>query len=144
MNELDALRQMRTALAQEESPDRLALRTGWRSEVRERPRRRLKVPLLSVAAATAVAVVALRPDGREAPAAPTLGHRHGNVLLAAATNDPAEGEPSAAPGRQWQAALAEGAGHAGPVQPSGRPRLVPGVRDRRVDRRESPELTPHA
>lgn len=104
MNELDALRQMRTALAQEENPDRLALRTGWRGEPAPvRSRRRLRIPLLSVAAATAVAagavaVVALRPDGGAAPGpGPTgAGPGRGNVLLVAATN-----AQKASAGRYW-------------------------------------------
>ena len=34
MDELDALRQLRTTLAHEENPDRLALRVDWRSAPR--------------------------------------------------------------------------------------------------------------
>ncbi|SFP79974.1 MULTISPECIES: CU044_5270 family protein [Actinomadura] len=94
MNELDALRQMRTALAVEESPEELALRTGWRAEAAPvRSRRRPRLPLLGVAAATAVvagavAVVALRPDGGAAPGPKAVppGPERGNVLLVAATN----------------------------------------------------------
>ncbi|MFB4305688.1 CU044_5270 family protein [Actinomadura sp. GTD37] len=106
MDELDALRQMRTALAQQESPERLALRTDWRHGPRERPRERrvrsLRTPLLATAAAAAVAagtvgVIALRP-GEDAVPAPrgeqTL--TSGNALLVAATN--AQKAPT---GRYW-------------------------------------------
>ncbi|TDD73883.1 hypothetical protein E1293_30340 [Actinomadura darangshiensis] len=106
MDEIDALRRMRTALAEEESPERLNMRTDWRAarwaDVPERPRRGLKVPLLSTAAATAVAagavtVVALQPDDG-APPAPGAGgpELQGNVLLVAATN--AQKAPT---GRYW-------------------------------------------
>ncbi|GAA2431737.1 hypothetical protein GCM10010191_51990 [Actinomadura vinacea] len=91
MDELDALRQMRTALAEEEHPDRIALRTNWRAGTRERPRRGFRVqlggfriPLVSMVATaavvtSAVAVVTLRSDPEPAP-------QNGNVLLVAATN----------------------------------------------------------
>lgn len=37
MDELDALRQVRTTLAREENPDRLALRINWRSAPHHAP-----------------------------------------------------------------------------------------------------------
>ncbi|MFC4112771.1 CU044_5270 family protein [Nonomuraea zeae] len=93
MDELDALRQMRTTLAREESPDRLALRADWRSDHRPRPRRSFRVPLVSVVATAALlaatlAAVSLTSDGdqpvrlgeSESPRVP------GNALLVAATN----------------------------------------------------------
>lgn len=86
MDEIDALRGMRTALAEEEHPDALAARIHWRREPepRVRRRRRLTVPLVSVvtAGAAAAAAVALLPDGGggEVRAEP------GNVLLVAAGN----------------------------------------------------------
>ncbi|MWA05810.1 hypothetical protein F8568_036735 [Actinomadura sp. LD22] len=93
MNEIDALRRMRTALAEQERPERLALRVDWRNDaVRERRRRGFRVPLLAAATATAVAAgtvgaIALRPgDGRS----PTRGGERtitpGNALLVAAAN----------------------------------------------------------
>ncbi|MEV5749592.1 CU044_5270 family protein [Actinoallomurus sp. NPDC052308] len=104
MDEIDALRQMRPALAQEENPDRLALRTNWRSAPapRSRARRRLAVPLLGVAAAGTVAAGSVavlsghsdpRPPGRSIPLR-TGGD--GNVLLAAATS-----AEKAAPSREY-------------------------------------------
>ncbi|MEV5703938.1 CU044_5270 family protein [Actinoallomurus sp. NPDC052274] len=96
MDEIDALRQMRTALAREENPDRLALRTNWRSAPARAPRsrtpRRLTLPLMGVVAAGAVAAGSMavlsghsdpRPPGRSVPIR-TGGD--GNVLLAAATS----------------------------------------------------------
>ncbi|XVQ10611.1 CU044_5270 family protein [Spirillospora sp. CA-255316] len=104
MNELDALRQMRTELAREEHPDRIALRTNWRAGVAEAPRRRgLKLPLVSLAAtaavvAGAVAVVSLPSDEAPAPgpSGTTVPRRQGDVLLVAATN--AEKAPT---GKYW-------------------------------------------
>ncbi|GLY76706.1 CU044_5270 family protein [Actinoallomurus iriomotensis] len=103
MDEMDALRQMRTALAQEEHPDRLALRTAWRSDPAPRRRRRgFTIPLVSVAATAAAAVTAvavLAPGGSGDGVAPGHGGRgaaSGNVLLAAATS--AEKAPT---GRYW-------------------------------------------
>ncbi|GAA1888381.1 CU044_5270 family protein [Actinomadura bangladeshensis] len=102
MDEIDALRGMRTALAEEEGPERLALRTDWRNGPRERPRRRLRMPVIAVAATAAVAagavtVVVLRPGG-DAPPAPhgTTAIAPGNALLVAATN--AQKAPA---GRYW-------------------------------------------
>ncbi|WP_345020275.1 CU044_5270 family protein [Actinomadura keratinilytica] len=108
MDELDALRRMRTSLAEEEPPERIALRTGWRPEGAPRRRRRgLRIPMMgAVAAATAGVIaattVAVSPvsggsgggadsgggDGRTVP---------GNVLLVAASN----AEKAAANGRYW-------------------------------------------
>ncbi|MFD0899041.1 CU044_5270 family protein [Actinomadura sediminis] len=98
MDEIDALRGMRTTLAEEEPPEALATRIDWRNDrrsappKRERRRPRFALPLVSVVAAgaAAVAAVALVPDGGdggEVRAAP------GNVLLAAAEN--AEKAPTA-------------------------------------------------
>ncbi|MFC5750420.1 CU044_5270 family protein [Actinomadura rugatobispora] len=93
MDELDALRQMRTGLAEEEHPDRIALRTNWRAGMTGRPRRGFKLPLLSLAAtaavvAGAVAVVSLPSDEVPAPgpSGTTVPQRQGDVLLMAATN----------------------------------------------------------
>lgn len=99
MDELDALRQMRTGLAQEENPHRLAMRTDWRNGARQRPRRGFTMPLLAVGAATAVAagavgVIALRPGAEPAPGPSTVVP--GNALLVAATN--AQKAPA---GRYW-------------------------------------------
>jgi hypothetical protein len=93
MDELDALRQMRTTLAREENPDRIALRTNWRSGTPRRPRRGFKVPIVSMMATAAVVagtvvVISLPSDGvrpvrlgeNDGPQAP------GNALLVAATN----------------------------------------------------------
>ncbi|NJP95186.1 hypothetical protein HCN51_38105 [Nonomuraea sp. FMUSA5-5] len=93
MDELDALRQMRTALAQEEGPDRLALRADWRSDPPPRSRRSFRVPMVSMMATAALvaatlAAVSLTSDrGRPVrlgengkPQAP------GNALLVAAAN----------------------------------------------------------
>lgn len=102
MDEIDALRGMRTALAEEEGLERLALRTDWRNGPRERPRRGLRMPVIAVAATAAVAagavtVVVLRPGG-DAPPAPhgTTAITPGNALLVAATN--AQKAPG---GRYW-------------------------------------------
>ncbi|WP_336204941.1 CU044_5270 family protein [Nonomuraea sp. LPB2021202275-12-8] len=90
MDELDALRHMRTALAQEEHPDRIALRTDWRGGA-ARPRRSLKIPVVSLAATAAlvvgvVAVVPLRSDRGVTPGPGRSGAviRQGDVLLVAA------------------------------------------------------------
>ncbi|MEV5829297.1 CU044_5270 family protein [Spirillospora sp. NPDC052242] len=100
MDEIDALRGMRTALAEEESPEALAARIDWRSDrrsappKRERRRPRFAIPLVGVVAAgaAAAAAVALVPDGGggEVRAEP------GNVLLVAAEN--AEKAPT---GKYW-------------------------------------------
>ncbi|MFV2172594.1 CU044_5270 family protein [Actinomadura sp. LOL_016] len=85
MDEIDALRGMRTAPAEEDRPDALAARIDWRREPQPRARRRgITIPLVSVVAAgaAAAAAVALLPDdgGGEVRAEP------GNVLLVAAEN----------------------------------------------------------
>lgn len=92
MDELDALRRMRTALAEEEHPDRIALRTNWRAGVPDRPRRSFKIPMMGVAATAAAAavaagvLVAVQPDDGSAPARKAPAAPQGNVLLAAATS----------------------------------------------------------
>ncbi|GAB3958944.1 hypothetical protein GCM10029978_004980 [Actinoallomurus acanthiterrae] len=94
MDELDALRQMRPTLAREEHPDRLALRTNWRSRPAPRPRarRRLMMPLMGVVAAGAVAAGALAvlsdSGGHPSPdrTVPLRTGGGGNALLVAATN----------------------------------------------------------
>ncbi|MEV4001125.1 CU044_5270 family protein [Actinomadura sp. NPDC049753] len=95
MDEIDALRQMRTGLAVEEPPERLAQRIDWRDggAARPRPRRRLRIQLVSVAAAAAVAagaVAAVVSTGDGAPARdPRVENTvplKGNALLVAATN----------------------------------------------------------
>ncbi|QKW39313.1 CU044_5270 family protein [Actinomadura sp. NAK00032] len=102
MDELDALRGMRTALAEEESPERLALRTDWRNAPRERPRRRLRMPVIAVTATAAVTAgaltaVVLQPGEDAAPAEHgTTTITPGNALLVAATN--AQKAPN---GRYW-------------------------------------------
>ncbi|MEV4805774.1 CU044_5270 family protein [Nonomuraea sp. NPDC049421] len=81
MDELDALRRMRTALAEEESPERLAVRADWRSV--RRPRR-FGIPLAMATAAlvaAAFAAISVTPD-RELPGKRTPE----NALLVAATN----------------------------------------------------------
>jgi hypothetical protein len=86
MDELDALRHMRTSLAREESPERLALRTDWRSAPPPRSRRRSWVPAVSMmTAATLVAaiVAVISPASDEGP--PVL-KGPGNALLVAAVN----------------------------------------------------------
>ncbi|HEU5029631.1 MAG TPA: CU044_5270 family protein [Spirillospora sp.] len=98
MDELDALRQMRTALAEEERPDALAARIGWRPDVTDGPRagavrprplrRRLRLPLAGAVAAAlaagAAAIVVSQPgDAGQSRTAPP---KEGNVLLVAATN----------------------------------------------------------
>jgi hypothetical protein len=97
MDEIDALRQLRTALAQEEHPDRLARRVGWRPE--PAPRRRLTLPLAGVAVTAAAAVTAIAVLGSGDGGAPGHGGTTppvGNVLLAAASS--AEKAPA---GRYW-------------------------------------------
>ncbi|MES9607896.1 CU044_5270 family protein [Actinomadura sp. NPDC000929] len=94
MDEIDALRQMRTGLAVEEAPELLARRIDWRAGgAPSRPRRRLRIQLVSVAATAAVAagtVAALvstgdgDPDG--APRVESTVPLKGNALLVAATN----------------------------------------------------------
>jgi hypothetical protein len=100
MDEIDALRQMRTALAEEEHPDRLALRTSWRpGPTPPRRRRRFTIPLVSVVAAAAAAVTAivvLAPGGSGDGPVRRQGIATGNVLLVAASN--AEKAPT---GRYW-------------------------------------------
>ncbi|MET8865523.1 CU044_5270 family protein [Nonomuraea sp. NPDC004580] len=81
MDELDALRRMRTALAEEESPERLALRADWRSV--RRPRR-FGLPMAMATAALVAATfaaVSVTP-GRDHSAEQTPE----NALLVAATN----------------------------------------------------------
>jgi hypothetical protein len=105
MDEIDALRQVRTALAREEAPERLAERIDWRSArpAPAAPRRsRFRVPLASLVTAAAVSaasvtVVALTSD-EQAPAGPGAQAtvHSGNALLVAATN--AEKAPN---GRYW-------------------------------------------
>ncbi|WP_119726484.1 CU044_5270 family protein [Thermomonospora amylolytica] len=105
MDEIDALRQVRTALAQQETPERLAERIDWRSapSAPAAPRRsRFRVPLLSLVTATAVAaasvtVVTLASNERTpgGPGAQATVHG-GNALLVAAAN--AEKAPD---GRYW-------------------------------------------
>ncbi|GAA1726686.1 CU044_5270 family protein [Nonomuraea bangladeshensis] len=93
MDELDALRQMRTTLAQEEAPDQLALRANWRSDPPRRSRRSFRVPMMSMMATTALvaatlATISLTSDRDQpvrfgengSPQAP------GNALLVAAAN----------------------------------------------------------
>lgn len=99
MDELDALRHMRTALAEEEPPDALAARIDWHPDVtdgsqaratRSRPlRRRLRLPLAgavaaALAAGAAAAVVVSQPGDRAQGR--TEPPKEGNVLLVAATN----------------------------------------------------------
>ncbi|MDL4771952.1 CU044_5270 family protein [Actinomadura xylanilytica] len=89
MDELDALRGMRTTLAEQENPDRLALRTNWRRPApARRSRRGLKISMVSVAATAAVvggsvAAISMTSDGKPSTGeTPVLG----NALLVAATN----------------------------------------------------------
>ncbi|MEV0198658.1 CU044_5270 family protein [Nonomuraea sp. NPDC050691] len=93
MDELDALRRMRTTLAHEESPGRLALRTDWRTGPPPRPRRAFRVPMVSMLAAAALVAVTLAvvhpaPDD-DRPARPGQSGSPpvlGNALLVAAAN----------------------------------------------------------
>ncbi|QKG24828.1 CU044_5270 family protein [Actinomadura verrucosospora] len=96
MDELDALRGMRTALAEEEPPDALAARIQWRTgtgsaapESAPRPlRRRLRLPLaggLAAALAAGAAAIVVTQPGSDAPDRPRPP-AEGNVLLVAATN----------------------------------------------------------
>ncbi|MQY05935.1 CU044_5270 family protein [Actinomadura macrotermitis] len=88
MREIEALRQMRTALAEQEHPDRLAMRAGWRpGGPAPRARRGWRLPvagLLATAtvAAGSAAVLSLTPDEDAGTGAP----QPGDVLLVAATN----------------------------------------------------------
>ncbi|GAA2111145.1 CU044_5270 family protein [Actinomadura alba] len=114
MDELDALRQMRTALAEQEHPDRIALRTSWRADVKQRPRRSFRIPLVSLAATAAVAAgavvaVSLAPSESSAPGPGKNGAvpQKGNVLLVAATN--AEKAPI---GKYWHTRTISGEIHA--------------------------------
>ncbi|OLT32564.1 hypothetical protein BJF79_08355 [Actinomadura sp. CNU-125] len=99
MDEIDVLRGMRTALAEEEHPEVLAGRVDWRNAPsapvarRSLSRPRLAIPLVGVVAAGAAAAVALVPGdgaGGEVRAEP------GNMLLVAAEN--AEKTPT---GEYW-------------------------------------------
>ncbi|WP_329079825.1 CU044_5270 family protein [Streptosporangium sp. NBC_01469] len=93
MDELDALRQVRTTLAREENPDRLALRINWRSAPPPRPRRSFRILTVSMMAtatlvAGTLAAISLtsdedRPVRLEKDGGP---HAPGNALLVAATN----------------------------------------------------------
>ncbi|WP_019632165.1 CU044_5270 family protein [Actinomadura atramentaria] len=112
MDELDALRGMRTALAKQESPERLRMRAGRWAEPARRTRRArpgFRVPLVSAVTATAVAAgalaaVALTGDGgAPTPHAPVAGGpavggpvAPGDALLVAATS--AENAPA---GTYW-------------------------------------------
>ncbi|GAA4619585.1 CU044_5270 family protein [Actinoallomurus vinaceus] len=111
MDEIDALRQMRPALAREENPDRLALRTNWRSGPmpHSRARRRLMVPLMGLVAAGAVAagsVAVLSDPGRHTPdrTVPLRTGTSGNALLVAATN----AEKAAPSGAYWHTRRIDG------------------------------------
>ncbi|MFB4315050.1 CU044_5270 family protein [Actinomadura sp. 21ATH] len=119
MDELDALRGMRTALAEEEHPDRIALRTDWRARAEVRPRRGgraplgrrrgFRMPLVSLAATAAVAagavtVVSVQPDAAPEEATVAQG---GNVLLVAAAN--AQKAPA---GKYWHVKRISGEIHA--------------------------------
>ncbi|NRQ32550.1 CU044_5270 family protein [Nonomuraea sp. NN258] len=102
MDELDALRRMRTSSAREETPDLLARRIDWRSATRPRPRpspRRslrlsLRLPaigLVATAAVVAAAAIAVslpqdRPDRPGRPGGGGKPYEPGNVLLVAASN----------------------------------------------------------
>jgi hypothetical protein len=97
MDELDALRGLRTALAEEESPDALAARIHWRTDTRggaavpaARPlRRRLRLPVaagLAAALAAGAAAVVVTQSGDGAPDRTGGAPTEGNVLLVAATN----------------------------------------------------------
>ncbi|MBO2448041.1 CU044_5270 family protein [Actinomadura barringtoniae] len=97
MDELDALRGMRTDLTVEESPERLALRVNWRAErSARRSRSSWRLPMIGLAAATAVAagavaVITVGSDGGPATPGksgtpPTVALGGGNALLVAATN----------------------------------------------------------
>ncbi|MFB4276177.1 CU044_5270 family protein [Nonomuraea sp. MTCD27] len=92
MDELDALRQLRTTLAREETPERLALRTNWRSDPPPRIRRTLRISLVSAIATAALvagsmAAVSLAPPG-DRPIRPIRPSESppGNALLVAAAN----------------------------------------------------------
>ncbi len=93
MDELDALRQMRTGLAQEESRDRLALRADWRSDPPPRSRRSFRVSRVSMMATAALVAATLAAisltSGRDQPV--RFGENGspeapGNALLVAAAN----------------------------------------------------------
>lgn len=80
---------MRTTLAEQENPDRLALRTNWRRPApARRSRRGLKISMVSLAATAAVvggsvAAISMTSDGKPSTGeTPVLG----NALLVAATN----------------------------------------------------------
>lgn len=113
MDELDALRHMRTGLAHEEHPDRIALRTNWRAATPARPRRSRRAPLIGLAAAGTVAAVAagaaaiVSQDPGKDPASAPRGRQaapqQGNVLLVAATN--ALKSPA---GRYWHVKILAG------------------------------------
>ncbi|WP_131739328.1 CU044_5270 family protein [Actinomadura roseirufa] len=95
MDEFDALRQMRTALAEEEHPHAIELRSDWRTGRKgggvRRPRSRFVLPLVSLGATAAVtagviAAVSEEPDDARGGTG-TLSHEEqGSVLLVAATN----------------------------------------------------------
>ncbi|KAB2350875.1 CU044_5270 family protein [Actinomadura rudentiformis] len=99
MDELDALRRMRTTLAREENSDQLAMRVGWRAGVSPQRRRRafrlpstFKLPMVSLAAVAAVAagsvaVLTLPSDSAgTGTGGPGKVGAPGNALLVAATS----------------------------------------------------------
>lgn len=107
MDEIDALRRMRTALAETEDPNVLAGRIDYRAERpepvrRERRRPGFRLRLVSAAAVGAVAagtagvVVLQSGDGGSGPGSSSTTSLEGNVLLAAAAS--AEKAPS---GKYW-------------------------------------------
>lgn len=107
MDEIDALRGMRTALAEEEAPERLATRISWRQAEVVRPRR-LNAPLVGVAAAASVAavsvaVVAVVPDEDALPARPAPAVQLANPLLVAA-----QSAQKAPEGRYWHTKRIDG------------------------------------
>ncbi|MFG1998579.1 CU044_5270 family protein [Spirillospora sp. NPDC048911] len=119
MDELDALREMRTTLAREENSEQLAMRVGWRADVSSQRRRRalklppsFKLPLVSLAAVTAVAagavaVLTLPSDsagtGTGGPGKTGAGPVPGNALLVAATS-----AEKGKTGKYWHSRLIEG------------------------------------
>ncbi|MFI9560285.1 CU044_5270 family protein [Nonomuraea endophytica] len=90
MDELDALRQMRTALTREESSNRLALRANWRATPSRRSRRGFRVPMVSMMATATLAAVTLAAisltSGRDQSVRPGGPHTPANALLVAAAN----------------------------------------------------------
>ncbi|MFB4289055.1 CU044_5270 family protein [Nonomuraea sp. ATR24] len=104
MDELNALRRMRVSLAEQESPETLALRADWRAT----PPRRRRAPVMSMLAAAALVAatlvaVALPSSRDESPRDDRPAPLPENALLVAAANVRAD-----PPGTYWHTTRVSG------------------------------------